>query len=403
MFAAALRNIVTIPPLGGVARLAVAGLAALALAACEPMALEGAATGPSTGPMIDPAQPVPVALLVPAGSGAADLDWLARSMVNAAKMAAGDAQGARIDLRVYNTGADAEAAAAGATEAVAAGAKIVLGPLHADSANAAGAAVRGQGINVLSFSNNPQVAGGNVFTLGTSFLNVADRLVGYGVRQGKRRYMIVAENDLAGKLGAAAIATAISRQGATLAGQVSHEASQSGIDSVVPGVTAAATERKIDAVFVTANQGAVLPYLTSALKSSGAADAAQLIGLTRWDEPAARLALPGVQGGWFALPDTTLRSQFENRYRAAYGEQPHSLAGLAYDGVAAIAANVRAGRRDALTTTGLTRGGGFAGVNGIFRLRPDRTTERGLAVATIRNNQVVILDPAPRSFGGFGF
>ena len=38
-----------------------------------------------------------------------------------------------------------------------------------------------------------------------------------------------------------------------------------------------------------------------------------------------------------------------------------------------------------------------------FRLRRDGTNERALAVATIRNNQVVVLDPAPRSFGGFGF
>ena len=403
MFAAAIRRATSVPPLGPLARTAIAGLAALALAACQPMAGDGTARGQSTGPMIDPAQPVPVALLVPAGSGSADLDWLARSMVNAAKMAAADAQGARIDLRVYNTGADSASAAARAAEAADAGAKIMVGPLHAEAANAAGAAVRSQGLNVLSFSNNPQVAEGNVFTLGTSFQNVADRLVGYGVKQGKRRYLIVAENDLAGKLGAAAITTAISRHGATLAGQISHETSQLGVDSVVPAVTAAATQGKVDAVFVTANQGAVLPYLTGALKSSGAANAAQMMGLTRWDTPATRLTLPGVQGGWFALPDTTLSTQFESRYRAAYGEAPHHLAGLAYDGVAAIAANVRAGRKDALTTGALTRGSGFAGVNGVFRLRPDGTTERGLAVATIRNNQVVVLDPAPRSFGGFGF
>lgn len=403
MFAAAIRRATSVPPLGHLARTAIAGLSALALVACQPVAGDGTARDPSTGPMIDPAQPVPVALLVPAGSGSADLDWLARSMVNAAKMAAADAQGARIDLRVYNTGTDSASAAARAAEAANAGAKILVGPLHAEAANAAGAAVRSQGLNVLSFSNNPQVAEGNVFILGTSFLNVADRLVGYGVKQGKRRYLIVAENDLAGKLGAAAITTAISRRGATLAGQISHETSQLGVDSVVPAVTAAAKQGTVDAVFVTANQGAVLPYLTGALKSSGAADAAQMMGLTRWDTPATRLTLPGVQGGWFALPDTTLSTQFESRYRAAYGEAPHHLAGLAYDGVAAIAANVRAGRKDALTTGALTRGSGFAGVNGVFRLRPDGTTERGLAVATIRNNQVVVLDPAPRSFGGFGF
>lgn len=400
MLAAALRRLP--PPIRPLSRLAAACAAALSLAACEPLALGGAA-GPSTGPMIDPSQPVPVALLVPGGTGSADLDWLARSLTNAARMAAADAQGATIDLRVYETGADAGPAAARASEAVASGARVIVGPLHADAANAAGAAVRGQGINVLSFSNNTEVAGGNVFTLGTSFANIADRLVGYGLSQGKRRYMIVAENDIAGQLGAAAITTAIQRRGGALLGTASHDISQSSIDGVIPGAAAAARNGQIDAVFVTANQQAVLPYLSARLKESGTTDLAQLMGLTRFDEPAARLSLPGVQGGWFALPDTTLRAQFESRYQSAYGERPHPLAGLAYDAVAAIAAGARAGRRDAVATGGLTRASGFAGVNGVFRLRPDGTAERGLAVATVRNNQVVVLDPAPRAFGGFGF
>lgn len=389
-------------PFRTLSRFVLAGAAALALAACEPISLGGVASGPSTGPMIDPGQPVPVALLVPGGTGSPDLDWLARSLTNAARMAAADAQGATIDLRVLETGADSAPAVARATEAVAAGAKVIVGPLHAEAANAVGAAVRGQGINVLSFSNNTEVAGGNVFTLGTSFANIADRLVGYGLGQGKRRYMIVAENDIAGQIGAAAITAAIQRRGGALLGTARHDISQSSIDSVVPGAAAAARAGQIDAVFVTANNEAVLPYLSQRLKESGATDAAQLIGLTRFDEPAIRLTLPGVQGGWFAMPDATLRRQFESRYQSAYGERPHPLAGLAYDAIAAIAAGARAGRSDAVTTRGLTRASGFSGVNGVFRLRPDGTTERGLAVATVRGNQVVILDPAPRSFGGFG-
>jgi hypothetical protein len=124
------------------------------------------------------------------------------------------------------------------------------------------------------------------------------------------------------------------------------------------------------------------------------------IGLTRWDIPAATLALPGVQGGWFALPDPGLYAQYQARYQAAYGEAPHPISGLAYDGIAAIGALVRNGRD--LSPGSLTQGAGFAGVTGIFRLRSDGTNERGLAVAQVQNSQVVVIDPAPRSFGGAG-
>ena len=56
-----------------------------------------------------------------------------------------------------------------------------------------------------------------------------------------------------------------------------------------------------------------------------------------------------------------------------------------------------------MTANALTQGSGFAGVNGVFRLNRDGTNERGLAVAQIQNNQVVVIDAAPRSFAGAGF
>ena len=49
-------------------------------------------------------------------------------------------------------------------------------------------------------------------------------------------------------------------------------------------------------------------------------------------------------GGWFALPDPSLNERFKSRYQAAFGEAPHPIAGLAYDGIAAIGALVKSGR-----------------------------------------------------------
>ncbi|MDO5621039.1 MAG: penicillin-binding protein activator [Paracoccus sp. (in: a-proteobacteria)] len=376
----------------------------LALSACG-ASMTGGFSGPQTGQPIDPRQPVQVALLVPGNSGNADVNNLSRSLVNAARMAVADAQGAKIDLRVYETGASPERAAAQADKAVADGARIIIGPLFADAANAAANAVKDDNVNVLSFSNNADIAGGNLFVLGNTFDNVADRLVGYGVRQGKRRVLLVAEDDVAGQVGAHAIERAIARNGASLAGKATHNVSKAGIDGVIPKVAAAAKENRADAIFMTANAQPVLPYLTDGLAAQGVTSATtQFMGLTRWDTPSTRLQLPGTQGGWFAIPDTTLKAQFDQRYRAANsGAAPHDLASLAYDGVSAIAALAAKGRRDTVMTSGLTSNSGFAGVGGTFRLRPDGTNQRGLAVATIRDKQVVILEPAPRSFRGAGF
>lgn len=378
-----------------------AALSALTLAACQPVG--PAVTGPQTGPAIDPKKPVQVALLVPAGTGDAQLDWAARSLTNAGKMAAADAQGARVDLRVYPTGGNAGAAVAAANRAVNEGAQVIVGPLFAESANAVGTAMKGR-VNVLSFSNNADIAGGNLFTLGTSFDNIANRLVGYGVRQGKRRFLIVSENDRAGQIGEAAIAAAIARNRGQMVGRTAHGPSAAEMDRAAATIAEAARINRAEAVFMTANTGSVLPEIAAALNRAGlTSDTVQMMGLTRWDLPPERRSLAQLQNGWFAVPDLARNAAFQQRYQAAYGERPHELASLAYDGVSAIAALARAGRKDAVQTSGLTSGAGFAGIGGPFRLRGDGTSERALGVATIRGGQVVILDAAPRGFGGAGF
>ncbi|MDP2738036.1 MAG: penicillin-binding protein activator [Pseudorhodobacter sp.] len=377
------------------ARLAFA-LSVAALAACTPSA--------PGGPRIDTSQAVPVALLVPSGSGQAGDEVLARSLQNAARLAIADLGGVKIDLRVYPTAGLPEQAQAMAQKAVAEGAKIILGPVFAQEANAAGLAVAGRGINVLSFSNNTDVAGGNVFVLGPTFQNTANRLASYAVRNGNRKIMVAYDQNPAGEAGRAAIQAAVARAGGTLVGDSGYEFSQNGIVNAVPGITKTARESGAQAMFLTANTAGALPLLTQLLRDNGLDPAAtRFIGLTRWDIPPGTVALPGVHGGWFALPDPALYAQYQARYQAAYGEPPHPISGLAYDGIAAIGALIKRGDAGALTTAGLTQGSGFVGVNGIFRLLPDGTNERGLAVAQISDNQLAVIDPAPRAFGGAGF
>ncbi|HMO08666.1 MAG TPA: penicillin-binding protein activator [Paracoccaceae bacterium] len=354
------------------------------------------------GPSIDPGAPVPVALLVPSGSGQAGDELLARSLQNAARLAVSDlGASARIDLRVYPTSGQPAAAQAAAMRAVEDGAQIILGPVFAQEANAVGVAVAPRGINVLSFSNNTDIAGGNVYVLGPTFRNSAGRLASYAVRQGRRNLLVVHDRTTAGEVGRAAIQQGIARAGGTVAGVEGYEFSQNGIASAAPAIAARARAGGADGVFLTADTAGALPLVSQLLRDNGVTS--QFIGLTRWDIPAATLALPSLQGGWFALPDPALYAQYQSRYQAAFGEAPHPISGLAYDGIAAIGALVKSGNSGALTGAALTQNAGFVGVNGIFRLRSDGSNERGLAVAQIRNNQVVVIDPAPRSFSGAGF
>lgn len=371
-------------------------LALLLLAACE-LNIGGGT------PVVNTKNPVPVALLVPYGSGENNNDVLATSLQNAAQLAVSDLGDVKIDLRIYNTAGSAEGAAAAARKAVDEGAKIILGPVFSASASAAGAAVADRGVSVLSFSNNTDVAGGNVFVLGHTFQNTANRMIGYAASQGRRKTVIVHANNLVGEVGRNAIASAISREGTTLAGTSSYEFSQQGVVQALRGISQQVRDSGADSIFFTSDSAGALPILAQLLpENSVDPKEIKYMGLTRWDIPSQTLSLSGLQGGWFALPDPALTGSFNDRYRAAYGAAPHPLAGIAYDSIAAVGALVSSGDSDALSRANLTQSSGFAGVNGIFRLLPDGTNERAMAVVEIQNNEAVVIDPAPRSFGGLG-
>ena len=378
-------------------RLLSAFLFAGLIAACDP-----AAVGPSA--TFDTSRPVPVALLIPRGSEETSDTLLADSLENAARLAMADLTGVNIDLRVYSTAGDAEIAGTQAAQAINDGAKIIIGPLYAEAANAAGLAAAPAGVNVLTFSNNPTIAGGNVFVMGSTFQNTANRLVRFAKQRGKDDIVIVHAQDVAGQVGRTAIQDAIITNNATLAGVVDYPLSQQGVVDAVPLIKSAVEDGTATSIFMTSSTAAGLPLLAQLLPEAGVrSDTTQFIGLTRWDIPVQTLAMPGVQGGWFALPDPNRTAAFRAKYEAAYGAPPHPIAGLGFDGIAAIGALAAKGRGNPLSTAALTQEAGFQGASGIFRFRRDGTNERGLAIATIRDGRVELIDQAPRSFGRAGF
>lgn len=380
-------------------RRAVLGLAAASIvSACVPISLSSGGGG-----RIDASEPVPVALLVPSGSSESGNQILASNLENAARLAVSDLSGVQIDLRVYGTAGDPATAAQMARQAVDEGAQIILGPVRSAEANAAGAAVAGDGVNVLSFSNNSAIAGNNVFVLGLTPDNAARRVLSYAVSQNRGRVMLVGEQTTAGELMVAAVNRAAAETGASIVATETYAFSQQGIVNALRPIARSARSSGAQSLLFTADSAGALPILAQLLPDNRVGPPQfQFMGITQWNIPASTLQISGLQGGWFTMPDPALVNQFNGRYSAAYGEAPHPIAGLAYDGIAAIGALIGTGNSDAFSRASLTQGSGFAGVNGVFRLLPDGTNQRGLAVATIRDNAVVVLEAAPRSFAGSG-
>jgi outer membrane PBP1 activator LpoA protein len=376
----------------------------LAMAVLGACAMPGARVA-GDGIAVDASQPVRVALLLPYGSGDPGREQIARSLENAARLAQADLRNATLDLVIYPTAGTTQGGSAAASQAVAEGAKIIVGPLFSTETAGAQPPAASGGLTVLSFSNNPSVAGGNVYILGTTFENTADRLVAYGQSRGLNSFGVVYPAGLEGETARDAVAQAVGRRGAALVASESYNLSVEGIQAAAGPAAAALAGAGANAVVLTDGPTGGLAFVAEALRGNGVTQA-QFLGMQRWDVSAEAMAVPSLQGGAFAAPDPGLIGAFNGRYLTSYGEAPHELAGLAYDGIAAVGALVAQARSEGgspFSTARLTQPAGFAGVYGPFRFNPSGRVQRNLAIITVQNGQPVVAERAARSFDAVGF
>ena len=366
------------------------------LAACQPMGGGLMGGGPNVG-----RGAVEVAMLLPVSSGQGGDAVIARNLENAARLAAADLEGTAVNITVYDTAGQAAQAATVARQAVSEGADVIIGPLRSDAAAAVGVAVANSNIAVLSFSNNTEIAGGNVFVLGHTFQNTADRVISFAATRGQNNIVITHADTLAGQVARDAIRRAAANSGATIAGTVPYEFSQTGVINVVPQVVEIVRESGATGLMLTSDSAGALPFFAQLLPENGLDPSEiQMMGLTRWDTPPQTLQFAGLQGGWFAVPDPSAVADFNARYTAAYGAGPHILAALGYDAIRAVGETAAASGR--LGGTDFVASAGFNGANGVFRLLNDGTNQRAMAIAQVIDNQVAVIDPAPRRLGGAG-
>ena len=388
-----------------VLRLAAVFLSSTALAACtsgtfdrlgiENPGAPGPAPGEAPGASAIGTGQVRVGLILPL-SAPGNAGIAAQSMRNAAELAITEFKNPDIQLLVKDDTGTPQGAQQAAQQALNEGARILIGPIFAQSVSAVGPVARQRGVPIIAFSTDTNVAARGVFLL--SFLPESDvhRIVDFSVSRGKRSFAALIPDNAYGTVVEAAFQQAVARRGARVAALERYPADAGRRQEAIRRVAQAA--RRVDAIFIPDNAEAV-PQIVQGLSAAGAnLRRVQLIGTGLWDEPAL-FANPAMDGGWFAAPGADGFRNFSQRYRARYGQEPVRTSSLAYDAVALIAALVKTQGAQSLNDQSLTNTSGFAGIDGVFRFRADGTNERGLAVMEIKPTGSVVISQPPRGFG----
>jgi ABC-type branched-subunit amino acid transport system substrate-binding protein len=314
-------------------------------------------------------------------------------MRNSAEMALAEFQNPNIQLLIKDDGGNPQGAAQGTQQALDEGAEIMLGPLFAQSVPATAQVARAKGVSCIAFSTDSSVAGRGIYLL--SFLPESDvnRIVEYSASIGKKSFAALLPDNAYGGVVEAAFKQAVPRRGGRIAAFEKY-----GADRATAARTVAQALGQADALLI-ADDGESVVATADALTAAGAnLRNIQLLGTGLWDNPRVS-ASPALQGGLYAAPDPSGFRAFAGRYRTKYGSEPVRTATLTYDAVALVAALARTQGPQRFSPDVLTSPSGFAGIDGLFRFRPDGTNERGLAVMRVATGGSVPIAGSPKSFG----
>jgi branched-chain amino acid transport system substrate-binding protein len=353
--------------------------------------LAGPAAGSSFG-----TGPVHVALILPLTQGAGP-STLGVSLRNAAELSLATAGSSDITVAVKDDRSTPDGAREAVQQALAEGDELIIGPLFASSVREVSGPARAANRPVIAFSTDTSTASRGVYLLSFSIEGYVDRIIGYAVASGKKSFAALVPDNEYGNIALAEFQQEAARLGVRVAG----------IERYSAGTLPAAVQRiaslgnTIDALYIP-EQADGMTAMGQALAANGIdSKKVQILGNGVWNDPRV-LKLPALQGAWFSTPDNAGFNSFAQRYRAKYGSEPTRLASLAYDAVSVAAALARAQGAQRYSEGVLTDPHGFLGTDGVFRLRPEGPSDRGLAVQQIGNGGTTTISPAPRSFTNSG-
>lgn len=330
-----------------------------------------------------------VGMLLPLSGPFAELG---KSLKRSAEMSLFDHGQETLEISFYDTKGTPDGAQAAYRDALKEGVSLVLGPVFSKSVLAVKDQAHQAGVRLITFSNDPTIAGGNILTFGFSASEQVESVFNHIV-QNHKVVAVVLPRSSYGNLVEGHLNRLRMR-----APDVHFEIiyySNTGSD-LIKELSPLQT-LKINAIFIPEG-GTTLSRIVSALLYQDISlENIQIYGTGQWED---ELTLKNntLQGALIPAPDPRLRTAFETKYNSTYGEKPIRLASLAYDLVSMVSALDRHFQGSPFALNNLKRQAGFEGIDGVFRFNENGQSERKLALMRLSPEGLRLIRAAERRF-----
>jgi ABC-type branched-subunit amino acid transport system substrate-binding protein len=320
----------------------------------------------------------------------------ASALYNAAELALFDHGNQNTLLIPRDAGADEASANAAARALVNDGADIIIGPVLREGVAGASSAARGNNIPVIGFSSDRMVGGNGVYLLSFQLEDEVARIVSYAASQNIRTIALLAPANEYGRRVEASLRAEAARNGVTVVQSQLYNRTDADAAAAATALALSMISIPAQGVLIAENGSPLRSIATTLVRNGVDQRAIRFMGTSVWSGEAQRE--PALAGGWYVAPDPSARTGFESRYQSAFGEQPTRLASLGYDAVALAALLSRENGPRGFARNRIENSEGFSGSDGLFRFRANGAIERGLAIIEVRQNEVGVLEAAPRAF-----
>lgn len=333
-----------------------------------------------------------IALLIPLSGAQSNLG---KSLLKASQMAIFDGGATDITLMPIDTRGTPEGASLAAQKALDQNAQMILGPVFSKEVGAVKSIAVSRQIPVISFTTDMAVLGGGAYSLGFMPAQQVERILNFAASQGLDTIVTVTPTTDYGHVVDQTVQGVVQKGQIKTTGSFHYGPQDLTLGSptliTLTGQIKDAHAKGAKAIFFP-EAGVPLETLSQALAGAGLSQM-KILGTGQWDGPQVS-TIPSLQGGLFAAPDPGARTRFESKFRASFQQVPPRIASLAYDGTALAISLAPKGYE----VSSLTSSQGFMGSDGLFRLKGDGSSERGLAVLEVGQGGVRVINGAPARF-----
>lgn len=308
-------------------------------------------------------------------------------------MALFDAKDPSVEILFYDTQGTPPRAKEVMKEALKENPSLIVGPVFSSEVALSHSLAQKEGINIISLSNNLQVADPNVFVMGFLPEEQIDHMISHARHSGQNRIVMLLPNDAYGEV--------IQKH---IKNKSPHDFDKFEVilynpEKInAPELFSKISSHEPDTLLIPQGGTTARTLISQLLYAGLDKHRVKIYGSDLWNDKE-MLQEASSRGALFVTPSSGMHSTFIQKFKRFFTKIPHRISSLGYDAIAmAVALAKKTEEGFPIAKSDITSEQGFLGVDGPFRFKSNGKSQRQYSVFMITGKKPKMIQGAKGYF-----